>query len=222
MSGIFSILFVIVAAYAVILCGLKLFDISSELAEPIRRYGMFAGVFLAVITILGFLLSDISDITDGGSTFLAIFLGTLTISAIEIALEFLRARILSRRKAKKLLAKVTFLDSIDEILVGLAVGISFIMSFGSGVMTLCAVILFQICTKVESINLYQKHRFGRRDNLIALLIPLGLSLVTAIVTSLLSHGRYIKMGIFLSFAISYLLYLCIRHLYIVVKKHQKR
>ncbi len=220
-----------IVATIVTICGLRLFDVGSDLAEPIRKYGVFLGIIFAFAAIFSFLLPDTLELLEANyliwttivSMMAFAFLGFVIAIAKRSLLEPKRQKSRKRGRMSGLsVSAVAALDVVSGAIVGAAAGISFTLNFGTGIIVLCALVLLQIATKVLSIRQYQDAQFTRRENIAVLVLSLGISPVVASLVNLWARDRYRHMGVFMALAIGYLAYLCLYHLVIVVKKRQKR
>ncbi|MCQ2570979.1 MAG: hypothetical protein MJ154_01900 [Candidatus Saccharibacteria bacterium] len=219
-----------IAATFVTFCGLKLFDIGSDLADIIRKYGVFLGIVFAIVAIFNFLLPDTLDLLDGSYT-----IWTVTVSMVAFAfLEFLtniakhtllipkRKKSRKRGRMSKLsVAAIAAMDIAFGCIAGAAAGISFTLHTGTGFMVLCALTLLQIISKVASIRRYQDAGFTRKENITVLALSLCASPIVATLVSMWAHERYRHIGVFMAVAIGYIAYICLYHLVCIVKKYKK-
>jgi zinc transporter ZupT len=201
----------------------------SELAEPIRKYGAFLGLIIAFATIFNFLLPDILEILDGNTVFGVVFASMISFAVLGRIIEFLKRILLSTKKkanSRPTMPKIIAIDAI-ELIVGLiygaAVGVSFSVTTGSGIMLLCAFILFCLVSRVQTIRRYQLARMTRRANIIALIIPSCIAPAATIITYLLARTHYRSMGFFMSVALGFLVYISLFNITtLVVKKFKNR
>lgn len=216
-----------IAAAFVFLCGIKLFDMGSELAEPIRKYGVFLGLIIAFATIFNFLLPDILEIFDENMTFGVVFASMIGFAILGRIVEFMRHLLLDAKKNTKVslsrLAAIDVIELITGLVYGAAVGVSFTVTSGSGIMLLCTFILFCLVGRVQTIRRYQLAHVSRRANVVALIISACSAPLAAIGTYLLGSNHFRSMGFFMSVALGFLVYVSLLHLTaIVVKKWKNR
>lgn len=219
-----------IAATFVTFCGLKLFDIGSDLADIIRKYGVFLGIIFAFVAVFNFLLIDTLDLFDGNYTIWTVTVSMVTFAFLNFIINIIKHTLLEPKRKKsrergrmsKLsIAAIAAIDLVIGCVVGAVSGISFTLRTGTGVMILCALILFQIIAKVASIRRYQEAGFKRGENIAVLALSLCASPVVAILVNLWAHERYRHVGIFMAVAIGYIAYICLYHLVCIVKKYKK-
>lgn len=218
-----------IAAAFVFLCGIKLFDLGSELAEPIRKYGVFLGLIIAFATIFNFLLPDILEILDGNTVFGIVFASMIGFAILGRIVEFIKHILLDSKKKANRRVSVPTIAAIDviELIIGLiygaAVGVSFSVTTGSGIMLLCTFILFRLISRVQTVRRYQLAHFTRRANIVAVVISTCVSPVATICTYLLARNHYRSMGFFMSVALGFLVYISLLNITaLVVKKFKNR
>ena len=219
------------AASFVIYCGIKLFDMGSELAEPIRKYGAFLGIIFAFVTIFNFLLPDMSEVMKDILIAPTILSSALIFMILGYIASFAREKIVGTKKhsakqeriSKKTTLSVGAIDVVEGLVKGVMVGFSFLMSTGTGIMTLCALILFEVVAQVERISLYQKARFSRRQNIIIVSASLIAIPLAAILSFLFSYKNYLHLGSLIAVAAGFFACLSLGHLLkLVAKVRQKR
>jgi len=220
-----------VFATIAILCGLKLFDLGSSLADPIRKYSPILGIIFAFIAIFNFLLKDTLDLTDGNYTLWMVVVSMIGFAFYDFMVNFAKRGLLepkskeSRKRgrvSKMSVTAVALLDILSGAIFGAAAGISFTLNFGTGIVTLCSLILLQIVMKVAVIRHYQDARFTRKENITVLVLSLATSPIVASLVNLWARDRYRHVGIFMALAIGYLAYLGIYQVVLIVKKFQNR
>ncbi len=220
-----------ILATFVVFCGLKLFDIGSSLADPIRKMGPALGIVLLIVAIFNFLLKDTLELSDGNHVLWMTVVGMLGFAFFDFIVNIVKHGLLEpkRKKSRKRgrmsglsVAAIAAFDILAGCIMGAAVGISFTLNFGTGVMVLCALILLQIVGKVATIRRYQEAHFTRRENITVLTLSLCASPVIAILVNAWARERYHYVGIFMALAIGYLAYLGLYHLVLIVKKFQNR
>ena len=229
MNSIGFVISAIVIATVVTLCGIKLFDMNSEFSEPIYKFGPFIGIAFALFAVFGLLLPDISEVTDNIAPI--IFASIASFAIVCFGLSLLRRRLLSihpdNKRAKKQLPRGSFvgicaIDAVEGVFAGFATGMSFAFNSGAGIVTLCAMIMLQISTKVAMIREYQDSGASRNQNMTALLVSLFINTATAIVVYLLTHGQIQLAGILATISVGFIIYRVLAHLWLIVKKYQNR
>lgn len=217
-----------ISATFVVFCGIKLFDMRSELAEIIRRYSAFLGLIIAFVAIFNYLLPDALDLFDDKLAPLVILSSAATILILDYCLNVAR-RLLLEKKSKKTkrisntsIATITVLDCLASIVAGAAIGFSFTLNFGTGMMVLCAWILYQLTSKVFQIQQYQDANFSRRANIINFSLSLCMTPIAASLICAWARNQFAHAGFFMTAAVGFFAYLCIYQAVIIVKKFQKR
>ena len=224
MNALGTIIVANLAAAFVVFCGIKLFDMGSDFAVIIRRYGLFLGIILTLAAAFGFVLPDALDVIDGNQVFGITFTTLIVLLALGFCKDTICRRLLAKKRTRKENAVVAIgvIDIVGGIISGLALGVSFSLRTGTGLMVLCAWILFQIILWVARIQRYQKAHFTRRDNIIIFTISLCVMPIAAIIVALITRESYTHAGFFLAMLLAYLLYLGLFQIILVVKKLQKR
>ena len=215
----------------VIFCGLKLFDLGSNLADPIRKYGPILGTVFAVVAIFNFLLKDTLELLDGNYTLWMVVVGMIAFAFLGFITNLTKRSLLvpkrkeSRRRnrmSKLSVFAIAVLDILAGCIVGATAGISFTLNFGTGFVTLCALVLLQIIGKVATIRRYQDAYFNRRENIMVLSLSLLVSPIVATLVNMWAREHYRHVGIFMALAIGYLVYLSVYQVVLIVKKFQNR
>lgn len=224
MNALGTIIVANLAAVFVVFCGIKLFDMGSDFAAIIRRYGLFLGIILTLAAAFGFVLPDVLDIIDGNQVFGITFTTLIVLLALGFCRDTICRRLLAKKRTRKenTVVAIGVIDIVGGIISGLALGVSFSLRTGTGLMVLCAWILFQIILWVARIQRYQKAHFTRRDIIIIFAISLCTVPVVAIIVALIAREGYTHVGFFLAMLLAYLLYLGLFQIILVVKKLQKR
>ena len=225
-----------IAATFVIFCGLKLFDMGSDLAEIIRKYGAFLGIIFSFVAIFNFLLTDTLELIDNGNAVWIITAGMVAFAVLHYAtiivkhLLLKKKEIITKKKAKRTIAKspaglkvagIGLIDVLIGVIVGAVAGLSFTLNNGTGIMVLCALILLQIVGKVSTIRQYQEANFTRGQNITVLACSLCASPIVSILLAIWSRENYRHVGVFMAVAVSYIAYLCLYHLVVIAKKFKK-
>lgn len=235
MNALSIIIIANIAATFVIFCGLKLFDMGSDLAEIIRKYGVFLGVIFAFVAVFNFLLKDTFDIYDDKLVVPVVMASMVSFAILGFLAELAKHHLLkqpepAKKKAKRTVAqspagiKLASLGAIDlvfGVLAGAATGVSFTLNNGTGIMVLCAFILLQVVDKVATIHRYQEASLVRGQIIAILATTFCASTVVSILLALFARENYRHFGIFMAMAIGYIGYICIYHLVRIVKKYQK-
>lgn len=220
-----------VMATFVIFCGLKLFDLGSNLADPIRKYGPVLGTVFAAVAILGFLLKDTLDLLDGNYTLWMVVVGMVAFAFLGFMSNLTKRSLLTpkrkesrkrNRMSKLSVSAIAVIDVAAGCIAGAAAGISFTLNFGTGFVTLCALVLLQIIGKVAVIRRYQDAHFTRSENITVLSLSLIASPIVAALVSMWARANYRHVGIFMALAMGYLAYLAIYQVVLIVKKLQNR
>lgn len=215
----------------VIFCGLKLFDLGSNLADPIRKYGPVLSVIFVLVGICNFLLKDTLDLIDGNYALWMITVGMVGFAFLGFIINLTKKSLLvpkrkeSRRRnrmSKLSVAAIAVLDIVIGCVVGGVAGISFTLNFGTGFVVLCALVLLQIVGKVATIRRYQDAYFSRGENITVLSLSLLASPIVAILVNMWAREHYRHVGIFMALAIGYLVYWGIYQVILIVKKLQNR
>ena len=224
------IAFNVLAAF-VIFCGLKLFDMGSSLADPIRRYGRALGIVLLVVAIFNFVLKDTLVLIGGGDVLWIALSGMIGFALLGFIDAVAKRRLLRPKQTKSRkqgrpsglsVAAVATFDIIFGCIIGAVAGISFTLNFGTGAIVLCALILLQIVGKVATIRSYQDAFLSRREIIAIVVASVTASPVVASLVNIWARGHYRHVGVFMALAIAYLAYLGLYHLIIIVKKFQNR
>lgn len=219
-----------IVATLAIFCGLKLFDIGSDFADMIKKYGVFLGIIFAFVAIFHFLIRDAVEILDINYVIWAILISTVGFSFLGFITSILKNLLLEFREKKKGKKRVPIysamglcaIDLFIGIVAGAAAGICFVVNSGTGVIMLCALSLLILIRKVAIIRYYQDAKIRREVNLAILIPSLCVSPIVAILVYLWGAERYAYIGVFLATAIGYLAYICLYHLLIIVKSIKKR
>lgn len=229
MNSIGFVIVTIVLATIAMLCGIKLFDLNSELSEPIYKYGPFIGIIFAVFAAFGLILPDVVEVTDNVPLIIAASIAAFLL--VGTGLTALRRYSLSIRpnnkRAKKRLPRGGFVgvcavDTVEGIFAGFATGASFLFNSGAGIVALCAMVMLQISTKVAAIREYQDSGATRKQNMAALLASSIANIAAAISTYLLARGHINIDGVLASIGVGFILYRAVIHLWLIVKRFQNR
>lgn len=220
-----------VLAVFVIACAVKLFDIGSSFANLIRKYGVYLAILLGVVAAFNMFLPDLIEIADGKTIVIVAVIMVLASSFLAYEFSILRDIFTKpkRQKSRKngrvsrwSVAFVAVMDMISGAMIGATAGIAYTLSFGAGIMTTCAIILFQTHIKVDLIDRYWKAFFSRGENIFILVVSLLAQLATSLVVYLYVGPHFNLFGVFISAAFGYLLYLCISRLFMIAKSRKKR
>ena len=212
-----------IAAAFVIICGIKLFDIGSELAEVVRRYGVFIGVIFAFVTIFNFLIPDALE-TMGGSIIPSVIIITMLLLAIVgRIIVMLRHKLLKPKKkgasiSGSSIALLGVMDIATCVASGVFTGFCFVANSGSGVMALCALILFTIAGKVELIHSYQQAGISRKTNTLLFVVSVVMVPLNSIIAFLVMRSNYLHAGAFIASSVGFFAYLTLLRLITIVKK----
>lgn len=219
---LFAAIATIFAIFA-IFCGIKLFDLGSTLSDPIRRYGGFLAVIFAFVAIFNFLIVDALELKDGGFIALVIVSTIAALCLVSALIDSARLRLTKGRTTslKKQLALGSF-DVLGGLATGVAIGCSFALTSGAGILSLCALILFMISRKVAIIYLYQNAHYSRRANAVTLVISLCVIPIVAPLVCAFLQANTSAVAFALSLAAGYFGYLSLAQLLEIVKKYQKR
>jgi zinc transporter ZupT len=216
------------AAAFVIICGIKLFDIGSEFADLIRRYGIFLGLVIAFVTIFNFLLVDTAELVDDTLLYWTVFVSMISFAILGRLAEATKRLILvSKKKRKKVSTSSVLVLALIDILIGVVYGavsgVSFMVTTGTGVMVLCAIILLRLMSKVTTIGQYQTAGLSRRQNILIFSLSLIVTPAVAILCYLLFRSDIYSAGVYMASATGFLVYLCLLQITtLVVKKYKNR
>lgn len=228
MNPLVTVIAANITAAFVIFCGIKLFDIGSDFADLIRRYGVFLGLVIAFVTIFNFLLSDTGDVLDSNIIYWTVFVSMICFAILGRLADVVKRLILApRKKRKKMTAGpvivVLMIDLIIGAIYGLASGASFMVTTGTGVMVLCSIILLRLMGLVSTIGRYQEAKLSRRQNSLIVALSLIVTPVVAIITYLLLRSNFRSSGVYMASAAGFLIYLCLLQITtLVVKKYKNR
>lgn len=229
MNSLQAIVIVNIVAFFAIVCGIKLFDLGSSLADIIRKYGIFLGIILAVVTIVCFLLPNAAQTIKDGQVGLPFIASFLVVVVVDSIFRQIRKKITEPKKQKR--ARVAksqvfglyALEIINSALTGTMIGFSFIFDFTSGMLFLCALVLYQIMDKVHLIVRLQEAGFNRGKYIAATVTSLIIVPAVACVTSVLLHENYMHLGALIAIAAGYLGGISLGRLMpVVAKMRQKR
>ncbi len=229
MNAIATVIAANIAAAFVIYCGIKLFDIGSDFADFIRRYGVFLGIVIAFVTIFNFLLVDTADLIDDGLLYWTVFVSMICFAVLGRIIEASKRIILERKKKKKKqisassLLILIMIELAIGVAYGLASGMSFMVTTGTGVMVLCSVILLRLMSEVSTIGRFQEARLSRGQNILITAISLCAMPISAILVYLFCHPNFRSMGVYMASATGFLVYVCLLQITtLVVKKYKNR
>jgi len=220
-----------VLAILVIACAVKLFDIGSNFAVLIRKYGIYFAILLGVIAAFPLLLPDLLEIAEGKVIAYVSVVTVLACSFLAYEFSILRRCFLEpkRKKSRKKgrasgysVAFVALMDMVSGAMIGATTGICYTLNFGTGLIATCAIILFQTHIKVDLIDRYWKAFFSRGENIFILVCSLLAQLAAALATYFFVEPHFHLMGVFVSVGFGYLIYLCISRLFMIAKNRKKQ
>ncbi len=215
----------------VVFCGIKLFDMGSELADLIRKYGAVVGIILAFTVAVGFLIPDTIETSKQILVAPTVIMSALVFMVLGYLLDILRKRLTSKKRLssktsrvpRSITASVGLICIAENAVMGIVIGYCFLQNIGSGIMALCALVLYLILANVENIRRFQDARFSRRQNIIIVSASLFTLPVAAIVTFMITRTNYLHLGTHIAIAAGFFFYLMICYLLdIIAKLRQKR
>lgn len=226
MNGLGGVIAASVGAGLALFCGLWLYRIKSDFATFMRRYGSVLGILFIIVAVINFLLNAVSKLlTDknlAGLVSIGLGAGLLILLALHAARRALCLRKMGRKGKKWLiLIGITFLDIIEDVLCGIAVGLCFTINFGAGMMSLSSIFLLLLVAKYRRIEMLCDAKYSKRTAIILSLVSSVLFLAAIIVSFLISHSHYVHLGVILAIAIGFLLAQAVSHLVAIVKEVEK-
>jgi hypothetical protein len=220
-----------VLSVLVIACAVKLFDLGSTFAYAIRKYGVYLAILLGVVAAFVMILPDLLEIADGNTIAIVSVVMVLACSFLAYEFSILRRIFLEPKRKKSRangrasrwsVASVTLMDMISGAMVGATAGIAYTLNLGAGLMTTCAVILFQTHIKVDLIDRYWHAFFKRGENIFILVMSLLAQLAAALVVYLYVNPHFNLFGVFIAAGFGYLLYLCISRFFMIAKSRKSK
>ncbi len=200
----------------VVICGARLFQMGSGLAELIRKYGGVLVAILGLFSALVLFLPSLLEFVDSKSVLVNTLLALLCYSVLGAVIASVRKLLMHPKKQKghkgervssSALACVSAIDIVRNAAVGLIFGIMLVADFGAGIVGLCVVALWEIIRIAKDNNEFETtvvpsltvnvNNFGR-----AILLAIGVIAGYCLMTGQMQLSSSISL---LSFA--YLLFL---------------
>ena len=217
-------------AIVAIVCGLKLFEMNSNLSEYLRRFSIPLAILISVVILLTMALPEASATMSDGALALMIGIAVAGYIVIEHELSICRqfALINTESHGKKAVRRrrlsfvtLNVIDVIGSLLDGAAIGAAFTLSRGAGIITMCAIVMFNIMQRVVCIRRYVGLKMSRGKIIFNQALSLIAMVAAIIAVYLLLPNLQTGNAVYLALAAAYLLYLSLWHLFFIVKSRKK-
>ena len=217
-------------AIIAIICGLKLFEMNSSLSDYLRKFSIPIAILISAIVIITIALPEASATMSGGALALLIGVAVAGYIIVEHELSICRQLALfsteSRSKKAVRRSRLSFvtlnvIDIIGSVLDGAAIGAAFMLSRGAGIITMCAIVMFNIMQRVVCIRRYIGLNMSRGRIILNQALSLIAMLVTINLVYLFLPNLASGNAVYLAVSAAYLLYLSLWHLFFIVKSRKK-
>ena len=210
--------------------GLKLFEMNSSLSDYLRKFSIPLAILISVFIILTMALPEASATMSNGMLALIIAIALAGYIVVEHELSICRqfALVNTESRSKKALRRrrlsfvsLNIIDIIGSLLDGAAIGTAFSLSRGAGIITMCAIVLFNIFQRVVCIRRYVGLKMPRGRIILNQALSMIAMVAAIIAVYLLLPNLHSGNAVYLVLAAAYLLYLSLWHLFFIVKNRKK-